>query len=531
MKDETKQLISALEAKRHPYFPVDGIIDPSFEEPGERAHDMTEMLFNSSYLKFCFDPAVTAAADLKTMSAINELSSGNNDLGYFRYLFESICQSLGRSNYFLSNYSGGRGDYFTVCRLLEIENELHHLITGELGSYELNNLAVTLGGQGAYSALANYFAKHVDAPVLFFDSTYCSNFRPFTRAGVAVEFAPTPQRSLIPDADELVKILRRQRYAAMFLVKFHNPSGEVYSDDALRRILLELKRQGTYLIYSEAYETIDFRRLAGDESRQYALLRLCKEVGFDRLIRVRTVSKDRGFAGLRAGYMLAPSEIIKFTIKYNDEVCFNPPLISNPILVTSTYFQYRSLGGACLPAIEEWLGIPMLDRFFELFERDDRAQMNELFANMQAVCRCLGTPEITQSQLGTYLEGSAIDVVVPEGGINMFVRLKALEQFDQIDVFRKLYLDTGLIMHSAQFMCKRSEYWIRITLSHKKEKILAGLEVLMRLLHDPSAYTLLPRGSLRVGTRAGLSVAAARPVPVAQNTMPGSTSSASAWAA
>jgi aspartate/methionine/tyrosine aminotransferase len=499
MKSSLLSRIERLGAAKHPYFPLNNIIDISYEHITQSKPDLTEQLHSNSYLKFCFDSLVTEVADRKTFDSICELSSGNNDLGYFRYLLDPVYQGLQRDNYHLSNYSGGRGDFFTLEKLCSLENRIYKKITGRAAKYDFKNLALTFGGQGAYSALASYFSCICrEGKLALFDSAYCSNYKPFARKDVNLGFVPTPADSHLPEPEVLLNYIESNQCLALFFVQFHNPSGEIYSEEVLRRIVKLLKRKNIYLLYSEAYETLDFARLKGREDRALTILRICEELGYDKLVRIKTLSKDRGFAGLRAGYMIAPEELVRFAVKYNDEISYNPPMINDQLFVLNTYLQSLSYGCSPDAGVEEWLGSPDIDRLLEKFLQDELAQLKDIHSNYRYVVSHLMGGSDSAALGRSCIENDDYQIVVPQGGINLSLRLKFLETYDQIDVFRKVFLETGLILHSAQFISKKQGYWIRITLSHDRERIRRGVETIKELRRSLDSYQFLPADSLRV---------------------------------
>jgi hypothetical protein len=74
--------------------------------------------------------------------------------------------------------------------------------------------------------------------------------------------------------------------------------------------------------------------------------------------------------------------------------------------------------------------------------------------------------------------------------------MKHLEQYDQIDLFRKTYLWSGLIMHTSRYLSKESGTWVRITLTHAPEIIEQGVETLIHLESAHPHFALEPRDTI-----------------------------------
>jgi DNA-binding transcriptional MocR family regulator len=493
-----KEKIEILEQKNHPFFRKDHKVDLSFDHLVPRHRfEFTELLLRTSYVKCCFEKEVIDLSDRHTMDSINEVSSGNNDLGYFNCLVELTNKVHEKTNYHLSNYSGGRGDYFTVQQLVHIENEVYKFITQKSDKYNINSIALTFGGQGAYSIIARYLKNNfADKKVLFLDSTYASNYRPFSRIGLNLLFASSNSHSMIPEVDELIHYIRKNDISAFFLVHFHNPSGENFSYEELKRIITALKEKDAYLIFSEAYQSLYFN---GNYLNQFNILKICEELEFNKIIRVKTLSKECGLAGLRAAYMIAPDEIIQATININDEFAYNPSLYNNPTLVSNSYFQYKFLTNQAIISVEKWLEIDEINDYYNQYSSAHKKQLKEIKTNLKKVI-CYLFPEKDSSEYNfndsRHITNDNFEVIIPQGGINLAIKINFLEPFDHIDVFRKIFLETGTILHPSHFINNKDGFWIRLTLSHTYKKIQQTVALLKDLKDQISYYSFLPKDSI-----------------------------------
>lgn len=119
---------------------------------------------------------------------------------------------------------------------------------------------------------------------------------------VEVPYEEAPGR-LAPDLEALADTARREQARLVYLANPDNPSGHLHDDAAVRR-LREALPDDCWLLLDEAYH--DFRE---DAESPFA-----REV-LPGVIRLRTLSKAHGMAGLRIGYAIAESETLAMMMK------------------------------------------------------------------------------------------------------------------------------------------------------------------------------------------------------------------------
>lgn len=106
-----------------------------------------------------------------------------------------------------------------------------------------------------------------------------------------------------------------------------NPTSSVYPPELVRRCIKETSDAGVHMILDEAY-----RDLAFEEIPEYS----------GEIIRVRSFSKEFNMEGWRLGYIVAPSDVAKKMISYNQ--------------ITAT----------CVPEFIQWGGIACLENEGEI---------------------------------------------------------------------------------------------------------------------------------------------------------------------
>ncbi|PMR77523.1 pyridoxal phosphate-dependent aminotransferase [Billgrantia endophytica] len=108
---------------------------------------------------------------------------------------------------------------------------------------------------------------------------------------------------LAPDLDALLRAAREQEARLVYLANPDNPSGHLHGDDAIRRLRAELP-EDCWLLLDEAYH--DFRDDADSTFGREVL---------PGVIRLRTLSKAHGLAGLRIGYAIAEPDTLAMMMK------------------------------------------------------------------------------------------------------------------------------------------------------------------------------------------------------------------------
>ncbi|SEL44055.1 pyridoxal phosphate-dependent aminotransferase [Halomonas daqiaonensis] len=119
---------------------------------------------------------------------------------------------------------------------------------------------------------------------------------------VEVPYDEAPGR-LAPDLEALSTAARREQARLVYLANPDNPGGHLHDDAAVRR-LRETLPDDCWLLLDEAYH--DFR---DDAESPFA-----REV-LPGVIRLRTLSKAHGMAGLRVGYAIAEPETLAMMMK------------------------------------------------------------------------------------------------------------------------------------------------------------------------------------------------------------------------
>ncbi|MDT8877882.1 aminotransferase class I/II-fold pyridoxal phosphate-dependent enzyme [Halomonas saccharevitans] len=192
---------------------------------------------------------------------------------------------------------------------------------------------------------------------------------------VEVAYDESPGR-LAPDLEALAGAARETQARLVYLANPDNPSGHLHGDDAVRR-LREALPGDCWLLLDEAYH--DFRE---DPDTPFA-----REV-LSGVIRLRTLSKAHGLAGLRIGYAIAEPETLAMMMKVRIHYAVSTLTLAAAEVVldhpdeTREHIaavhrrrarlaeHLRGLGAEVLPSATNFIGVQMQSA--ELAERVNR---------------------------------------------------------------------------------------------------------------------------------------------------------------
>jgi len=213
---------------------------------------------------------------------------------------------------------------------------------------------------------------------------------------------------LAPDLEALSIAARREQARLVYLANPDNPSGHLHDDAAIRR-LRDTLPDDCWLLLDEAYH--DFREDAGSPFAREIL---------PGVIRLRTLSKAHGMAGLRIGYAIAEPDTLAMMMKVRihyavstltqaaaEVVLDHPDETREHIAAVLKRRErlaehFRALGAEVLPSATNFIGIRLPSA--ELAERVNR--------ELLAAGRLIARP--AHSDLGRVLRITAVeDALVP----------------------------------------------------------------------------------------------------------------------
>ncbi|MGO1888262.1 MAG: pyridoxal phosphate-dependent aminotransferase, partial [Halomonas sp.] len=168
---------------------------------------------------------------------------------------------------------------------------------------------------------------------------------------------------LAPDLETLAATAHQENARLVYLANPDNPSGHLHSDSAILK-LREALPDTCWLLLDEAYG--DFRDDANSEFAAKAI---------PGVIRLRTLSKAHGLAGLRIGYAIADPEVLAMMMKVRihyavssltlaaaEVVLDHPDEVNQHVADVKARREqlaahFRALGADVLPSATNFIGI------------------------------------------------------------------------------------------------------------------------------------------------------------------------------
>lgn len=212
----------------------------------------------------------------------------------------------------------GHNKYTPVPGNDTIKTGVLNYIKNELGlEYEKNQVIVSCGAKHSLYNISQVLFEEGDEVIIFLPYwvTYPDQV---SLAGAKPVFVNCPfEKEFNPDLDELkAKISGKTR--AIILNSPNNPSGAVFSGDAIRQIARIVVENDLILISDEVYDKLFYT-----DEKPLSPATIDEEVK-KRTLMVNGHSKTFSMTGWRIGYTLGPPEIIGAMTKIQGQSTSNP---------------------------------------------------------------------------------------------------------------------------------------------------------------------------------------------------------------
>lgn len=253
-------------------------------------------------------PIVKLIADSNVPSDVVDLGQGVPFYGPPREAIRAAAGALDKESGFKYSPDAGKASLRqTIAEKLASENSVD--------ADSDNNIMVTAGANQAFVNAILCLTRPGDH-VLVLSPYYFNHVMAVELAGCKPVIVDTDS-----DFQPLVECIGRcitKRVRAMVLVSPNNPTGAVYSKDALREIGALCAENDLYLITDETYEHFVY-----DDAKHVSALELDKSIEYT--ISLFSFSKSYGMSGYRIGYAVFPKHIYTEMLKVQDTVTICAP--------------------------------------------------------------------------------------------------------------------------------------------------------------------------------------------------------------
>ena len=184
--------------------------------------------------------------------------------------------------------------------------------------YETDNIIVSNGGKQSLSVLCQAIFDKGDKVVIF--SPYWVSFPEFVRiAGAEPIFVDTiAQKQFEPDFEDLNNKIDKS-IKGIIINSPSNPTGGVWSDEAIKKTLKIAKDNDWLVISDETYEELVY-------DNDFKAIDSLNEVNAE-VVTIRSMSKTYAMTGWRIGYTIAKSSIVKAMSKIQGQTTSCPNAI------------------------------------------------------------------------------------------------------------------------------------------------------------------------------------------------------------
>jgi aspartate aminotransferase len=221
----------------------------------------------------------------------------------------------------------GYTKYTPGSGMLELKEAIQTKINNMTGIlYETNQIIVSNGGKQSLSVACQALFQDGDKVIVF--SPYWVSFPEFVRlSGAEPLLVETlPKQQFEPDFDDLNKKIDSS-IKGVIINSPSNPTGGVWSDEAIIKILEISKVNNWAVISDETYEELVY-------DRKFTAIDNLNEVGAE-LLTIRSMSKTYAMTGWRIGYTTGDPTIVKAMSKIQGQTTSCPNAIGQKASVAA----------------------------------------------------------------------------------------------------------------------------------------------------------------------------------------------------
>lgn len=221
----------------------------------------------------------------------------------------------------------GYTKYTPGSGMLELKEAIQKKLQNLTGiNYNPENIIVSNGGKQSLSVVCQALFDTGDKVIIF--SPYWVSFPEFVAiAGAEPLFVNTiPDQQFEPDFNDLLEKVD-QSVKGVIINSPSNPTGGVWSDEAIKKLLKLSKKNNWIVISDETYEELVY-------DNEFKAIETLDEHDCE-IITIRSMSKTYAMTGWRIGYTTANSEIVKAMSKIQGQTTSCPNAIGQKASVAA----------------------------------------------------------------------------------------------------------------------------------------------------------------------------------------------------
>eukprot|EP01035_Chromulina_nebulosa_P016843 gene16843-22328_t len=182
---------------------------------------------------------------------------------------------------------------------------------------------ITAGANQAFNNIALCLTDHNDNIVLL-APYYFSHKLSLQLATTNVIVCPFDKSTLLPNWTELEAIFINNKPKMVVLTTPNNPSGLIWSNEDIDRLVSLCKLYNTWLVCDQTYHEFTFENV---KHNYPCIIRL----SYPKIIHIFSLSKSYGMAGWRVGYLIYPKTLAFHMRKIQDTIPTHASMISQQL--------------------------------------------------------------------------------------------------------------------------------------------------------------------------------------------------------
>ena len=405
---------------------------------------------------------------------VNEISSGVSDRTAYKGYLKQIISDFKKNKYY-KNYYPSKGNLEARNALNIYEN---YKLNGSV-SYSPDDFCLTEGSTGAITMIFEYIKKYYPNKEILIQSPnyYLYKFAADYYDLKLKEVAPpinANNPSFIP-VDTIIKNITNTT-KLIIITNPANPSGEIFSEKDLKKILLIAKEKNILVLVDELFAELVFE----PDKYVYSDTIASSLNAMNNLVIVKGYSKSKNLVGLRIGYLYSK----------NKELTEAVALISQQRSSYSVASNFTGLIALdCFIQSVRYNSVSKIKRVIKDFQIIPTIKEKSYF---ELVKECQSYSKYFESLIKFYSErfDEAINILNVDAEIkfpkksafNTIVKIKDLDNVNNFDFMLNCFLTTGLkteIGPCFGFNQKRWDnnlgFWLRLTFAKDKKLFKEGI--------------------------------------------------------
>lgn len=267
------------------------------------------------------------------VSQRDSISDGINHLAIPKVYRNLICEAMKNADN-INSYTQSEGHPLLVYGLQYYERRLAGAEADKDGFADY--VRITSGATAAIQMCISYYANTYEAKkALIIGMSYYLFNKACEQQGIETEFICN-DNGLCPEINTLCKKIEENRESLVILTQPANPTGELYSEENLIKIINVCKACGCILLLDLCqYDEM----IMGSDFLNVNKIIYDADAGGNVWI-INSISKIRAIAGARIGYIVTQDELFADYIRYcNEMFCFNHALGYENAIFTDIFYR------------------------------------------------------------------------------------------------------------------------------------------------------------------------------------------------